>query len=106
MHNCPICYRPVRHPQQVTCGGRDCRDAWRHMNSDARFKRQNLASLTQSERAYALTQGPSSEELEAQAEQQALLDSEVAQYQEQQKKKEVPQFLRSMLDPANAPIKE
>lgn len=106
-HSCPICYASVRHPQQVTCGGRDCRDAWKHLNSAARLKRENLASMSPSERAYCLSQGPSPDEIEAQSAQHEQLDSELAEYQHQQEKKRdsgfLPKSLREMLI-NNAPI--
>ena len=102
---CAVCFEELPRAQR-TCGRGGCLDSWRHYSDATKTKHINLASCTPSERALILSQGPSPEELEAQATTQAVLEEELDQYHEQQKKKEVPQFLRSMLDPANAPIKE
>ena len=100
-HNCPICYQSVRHPQQVTCGGADCRDGWKHLNSAARLKKQNLASLSPSERAYCLAVGPTPDELEAQEQMQAQLNAEVLEYHAAEQKKQTPAFIRDMFNPDN-----
>jgi len=102
---CAICFQPLNRPQN-TCGAPECLDAWKHLNRDARRRHKNLASCPPSERALILAQGPTPDELEAQAANQAMLDEQLAEYQQQQQKKNaVPQFLRSALAPENAPIK-
>ena len=65
--------------------------------------------MSPSERAFCLSQGPSPEELEAQATAREQLDNDVEEYQQQQQKKQdsgfMPKSLRDMLL-ANAPIKK
>ena len=105
---CAICYMELKRPQN-TCGSRECRDVWKNLGRDARLKHLNLASMSPSERAYCLTQGPSPEELEAQAASREQLNNDVEEYQQQQQKKQdsgfMPKSLRDMLI-ANAPIKK
>ena len=107
-HVCKICFTSLPR-DQVTCGGLDCRDAWKFLNTEARRKKINLASMTPAERAFCLSQGPSPEELEAQATAREQLDNDVEEYQQQQQKKQdsgfMPKSLRDMLL-ANAPIKK
>lgn len=99
-HVCKICYAPLPR-DQVTCGGLDCRDAWKFLNSAARRKHTNLATMSPSERAYVLAAGPSNEELEAQAAQREALQDNVEEYQVQQQKRETPKFLQEMMNPDN-----
>lgn len=103
-HFCVICYAPVRHPQQTTCGAAECRDSWKHLGRDARARHMNLATMSPSERAYCLSQGPAPEEAQQRLASQQVLDDELAEYEQQQAKKATPAFIRTMLDPANAPI--
>lgn len=100
-HFCVICYCEVIHPQQTTCGSSECRDAWKHLGRDARTRHRNLATLSPSERAYCLAQGPSVEELEDRAQRREQLDADLIEHQAQQQKKEAPAFIRDMLNPAN-----
>jgi len=86
---------------QNTCGSHECLDAWKHLGRDARLKHKNLATYTKSERALILSQGPTYDELEAQAAQQAALDNEVLEHQTAQQKKETPKFIREMFNPNN-----
>ena len=108
-HFCVICYSPVRHPQQTTCGAAECREAWKHLNRDARLKHTNLASMSPSERAYCLLEGPSIEELEAKTLAQNQLNADITNYDQAQQKKAdsgfIPKTLRDMLL-TNAPIKQ
>ena len=101
-HFCPICFADVRHPQQTTCGGNDCRDSWKHLNSVARKSRANLATLSPSERELILMQTP---EVRPNID-YTQLESDLAAYEAAQKPKESPQFIREMLNPENLPIKE
>jgi hypothetical protein len=103
MHRCPIasCYGPVRHPQQVTCGSPECRDAWRHMSRKARQKAQNLASYSASERALILAQGPSDDELADQQARREQLELERDAYNAKQAHDPIPKFLRDAMNPNN-----
>lgn len=100
-HFCPVCFAPVRHPQQTTCGGAECRDAWKNMSSATRLKRANLATYSPSERALILAQGPSPEELEEREQRQALLDEQLTEHQSTQNHDARPAFIRDMLSPDN-----
>ena len=105
---CVICFQPVPY-RQNTCGAHECRESWKFLGRDARLKHKNLASMSPAERAFCLSQGPTPEELEAQAARREQLDNDVEEYQLQQQKKQdsgfMPKSLRDMLL-ANAPIKK
>lgn len=103
---CVICFQPVPY-RQNTCGARECLESWKFLGRDARLKHKNLASMSPSERAFCLSQGPSPDELEAQEASRKQLDNEVEEYQAAQQKKVdsgfMPKSLRDMLI-ANAPV--
>ena len=61
---CVICFQPVPY-RQNTCGSRECLESWKFLGRDARLKHKNLASMSPSERAFCLSQGPTPDELEA-----------------------------------------
>lgn len=96
-HVCVICFQPLPRAQR-TCGSADCIDAWRNIRSkEGRLKRANLATFTPSERALLEAQAPD----EAQPTQE-IIDILTAPKPEPAGSK----FIRSFLDPTNAPIKE
>lgn len=104
-YNCAVCFYPLINSQRHTCGAKQCLDQWKEWGKFAperQKKQKNLASMSPSERAHALSQGPDIEELEASASQRAILDAELEDYkQQQQKKHESPKFLRDMMNPDN-----
>ena len=105
---CVICFQPVPY-RQNTCGARECLESWKFLGRDARLKHKNLASMSPSERAFCLSQGPTPDELEAALTAREQLDNDVEEYQHQQQKKQdsgfMPKSLRDMLL-TNAPIKQ
>lgn len=111
-YSCAVCFDPLPNSQRHTCGTKRCLDTWKEwgkFSPDKRRSQKNLSTLSPSERAFALSQGPSLEELQAGEEQRAILDAEVAELQSQQLKKAdagyLPKSLREALI-ANAPIRK
>lgn len=102
---CAVCFRELIRPQN-TCGAPECLLEWRHWNAERRLMRKNLAHMPPSERALILAQGPSESELRAHAEAQTQLEHEVEAHGQAEERKKAPDFIRNMLDPTNAPIKE
>lgn len=95
-HFCPVCFNPVRHPQQVTCGGPDCRETWKHMPSALRLTRSNLASLSPSERELALQQ-PDTAELERREVAREQLATDIATQKEATARKSNQDFFNDLM---------
>ena len=109
-YSCAVCFDPLPNSQRHTCGTKRCLDQWKEWAKFAPEKRRaqkNLSTMSPTERAHVLAQGPSIEELEATAIQREALNNDVEEYQQQQQKKHdsgfLPKTLRDMLL-TNAPL--
>ena len=99
-NHCAVCFRELIRPQN-TCGSPECLAEWKTWNAQRRFSRKNLAHMHPSERALAMAQGPTADELAEKAELQAQLETELAEYQTQEAAKGPGPSLRDLLSPEN-----
>ena len=82
-NHCAVCFHSLLRPQN-TCGAPECLAEWKTWSAQRRFARKNLAHLSPTERALALQQGQTSEELEAQEAAREQLASDFQAHQARQ----------------------
>lgn len=95
---CAVCFQSVNYKQN-TCGGFACLDTWKHYSTETRRKRKNLASMTPSERDFALRNEP-----EVEPDIEFLDNLRTDALIEAKSKNKTPNFIREMLSPENFPI--
>ena len=98
-NHCAVCFHELIRPQN-TCGASDCLAEWKTWGAQRRFARKNLAHMPPAERALALAQGPSDEELEAAQAARESLQEQLAAHNTP-KPDLTPQFIREALNPNN-----